>query len=408
MSAEGEDRRPLLLVLNAGSSSLKAGLFAEAADGTPEPLARLAVNALAGAPRLSVRDRGGASIEDRPAAEVAPSSYESAVDLVLARAGALGLDRARIGAVGHRVVHGGADLSVPELVTPELVGRLETIAHLARHHQPANISGIRAIASRLPGVPQVACFDTAFHATQPAIATRLPLPRDYRARGYRRYGFHGISYGYIVERFAAATGRDLPGRLILAHLGNGASMCAARDGRSIATTMGFSTLDGLVMGTRSGAIDPGVVIALLRDEGHDAASLEHLLYDRSGLLGLSGLSADMRALLASPEPAAAEAVEAYCYWAARHAGSLMVALGGCEGIVFTGGVGENAPAVRAAIVAHLAWAGAVADADANARGAVAFHAPASRIGLWTIPTDEERAIARETLRVTHSTRGMAR
>lgn len=401
MSIEADGRRCLVLILNAGSSSLKAGLFSvdPTRPAAIEPLLRLAVANLDHAPRLTVRNASGARLCERAAGEVAPGSYESALDAMLVEAANSSLQPSEIAAAGHRVVHGGATFSAPICVTPLVIDELERLIPLAPHHQPANVAGIRAIARLLPGVPQVAVFDTAFHATQPDIATRLPLPRDYFGRGYRRYGFHGISYQTIVENFAAATGSELPERLIVAHLGNGASMCAIKKGSSIATTMGYSTLDGLMMGTRSGTIDPGALIALMREDGLDADALEHLLYDRSGLFGISGLSSDMRTLIQSPEPAAAEAVALYCYSAARHAGSLMAALGGCDGIVFTGGIGENAPAVRAGIIAHLSWMEAVLDPEANARNAIRVSAAGSRIAVFAIPTDEERSIARETTRL---------
>lgn len=401
MSTTADVSQRLVLVLNAGSSSLKAGLFGLAGTSMPElmPLLRLAVSSLATTPHLTVHDGAGVKLEDRPAEEVAAGSYESALAAMLARAEAVGYAVQAIAAVGHRVVHGGSQFSAPSRITPDVICDLERLAPLAPHHQPANVAGIRAIATRMPGVAQVAVFDTAFHASQPELATRLPLPDSYWQRGFRRYGFHGISYQYLVDSFARATGQPLPRRLIAAHLGNGASMCAIADGRSVATTMGFSTLDGLVMGTRCGAIDPGVLIALMREDRLDADALERLLYDRSGLLGLSGLSADMRTLLGSREPAAADAIRAYCYWAARHAGSLMAAIGGCDAMVFTGGIGENAPPIRAGILAHLAWTGAVLDADANARGEPSLAAANSTIGIWVFPADEERAIARETARL---------
>ena len=244
-------------------------------------------------------------------------------------------------------------------------GGYETLARVLRE--------MRRVA---PQVPNIACFDTAFHATQPELETRLPIPRDYFDRGYRRYGFHGLNYQHVVEALPRLTGQPLPRRLLAAHLGSGASMCAILDGRSVATTMGFSTADGLVMGTRTGSIDPGVLVALMRDDHLSLDQLEDLLYRRSGLLGLSGISPDMRVLLASDRPEAREAVDYYCYSAARHAASLVPALGGLDAIVFTGGVGENAAPVRAKILAHLSW----------------LKVPAIHVHI--VPADEERTIAR--------------
>ena len=249
--------------------------------------------------------------------------------------------------MGHRVVHGGSQFTHPLRIDDKAIEALAALNPLAPHHQPHNIAAIRAVAARLPRLPQIACFDTAFHATIPEEARRLPLPAEYEVRGIRRYGFHGLSYESIVAALPAVAGA-LPLRLIVAHLGNGASITAIKDGRSIATSMGFSTLDGLIMGTRSGAIDPGVLLHLMR-EGRSLAEIEDLLYNRAGLLGLSGISADMKTLLDSAAPAAAMAVSLYCYRINREIGSLAAALGGLDALVFTGGVGENAGPVRARV-----------------------------------------------------------
>ena len=434
------DASRLVLVLNAGSSSLKAALFEVApsagasgigatrssrakpsptralksaargpasADGMSETAAslrvvrRLEVSGLrSDAPRLRIRDGDGTALADAPAAGIAPGSYADALALMLTRLAEAGFGLERIAAAGHRVVHGGTVFRTPVIVDDGVVSALDGLAHLAPHHVPPNIAGIRSLMERLPGVPQVACFDTAFHADQLPEAADLPLPSEYRDRGFRRYGFHGLSYAYVVSEFERATGVPLPERTIIAHLGNGASMCAVQSGRGVATTMGYSTLDGLVMGTRCGAIDPGVLIELVRSEGLDAAGLEDLLYNRSGLLGLSGLTGDMRELLESDRPEARRAVEHYAAAAARHAAALMVALGGCDAIVMTGGIGENARPVRRMILERLAWAGCAIDAAANEHGAAAISRPGSRISAWVIPTDEESMIARETVRLT--------
>ncbi len=412
--AKRRDRAgPFVLVLNAGSSSLKAALFAvspvpaarrrrtpAAAGPAAAAVLRLEISGLkGGTPRLRCRDGAGRSLADRPAAGVAEGSYEDALALMLAEIARAGHATARIAAAGHRVVHGGTVFGAPVVVDAGVLADLDRLAHLAPHHMPPNIAGIRGLMGRLPGVPQVACFDTAFHAGQPAESATLPLPRDYRERGYRRYGFHGLSYAYIVSEFARVTGRPLPARTIVAHLGNGASMCAVEHGRGVATTMGYSTLDGLVMGTRSGSIDPGVLIELVRSERLDAAGLEDLLYNRSGLLGLSGMTSDMRTLLAADTEPARQAVAHYAAAAARHAAALMVALGGCDAIVFTGGIGENAAPVRRMILDKLAWAGCKVDVAANDAGRTAITRTGSRISAWVVPTDEESMIARETLRL---------
>ncbi len=301
--------------------------------------------------------------------------------------------------VGHRVVHGGPDRRRPALVTPELMDELEALAPLAPHHQPHNLTAIRAVSVAAPLLPQVACFDTAFHATQPAIARRLPLPASYRDRGLQRYGFHGLSYEYIVSAVPAYNAGRLPQRLIVAHLGNGASLCAIRAGESVAASMGFSTLDGLLMGTRCGSIDPGVLLHLMREEKMDEAALSHLLYNESGLLGVSGVSADMQILLNSSEAGAAEAVDLFCYTLVRMVSSMAGALGGVDALVFTGGIGEHAGAIRAKVCQQLQWLGGDFDAAANEAGNLTLATPISRIKVWVIPTNEELVITRHTLRV---------
>jgi acetate kinase len=281
-----------------------------------------------------------------------------------------GLQISEFAGVGHRIVHGGTQFIEPTRVDERTLAELRGLSALAPLHMPFGLEVLAEMRRLMPGVPHVACFDTAFHAAQPDIARRLPLPRDYHGRGYQRYGFHGLSYEHVVASF----GENMPKRLLIAHLGNGSSMCAVLDGKSVATTMGFSTADGLVMGTRSGSIDPGVLIALMRDEKLNADQLEDLLYRRSGLRGVSGITSDMRELLASKEQAAAEAVDYYCYHAARHAGSLAVAMGGLDAIAFTGGIGENSEIIRDKILAHLSWLPAqVHIVPANEELAIAKH-----------------------------------
>lgn len=335
-----------LLVLNAGSSSLKFAVF----DGALKLMLKGQVSGIGSKPRLEV--------DGHPPRDVPHVTTPSEGLLVAAEWLAdNGHEPAQFTGIGHRIVHGGTQYVSPVVVDDEVQQDLDSLRQLAPLHLPFGLGVLREMRRVAPEVPNVACFDTAFHATQPELATRLPLPRDYFEKGYRRYGFHGLNYQHVVEALPQVSGKPLPRRLLAAHLGSGASMCAIFDGKSVATTMGFSTADGLVMGTRTGSIDPGVLVALMRDEHMDLEQLEDLLYRRSGLLGLSGISADMRVLLASDRTEASEAVDYYCYSAARHAASLVPALGGVDAMVFTGGVGENAGAVRARIMSHLKWLG---------------------------------------------------
>jgi acetate kinase len=398
--------RDAVIVLNAGSSSLKFALFL-ASEGDPTPLLRGQIERLEDVPELRLQGHSGKEFPNPP--------NETQVRQVRDHAGALELlldwferdsTDTRIVAAGHRVVHGGTHFSGPQPITAAAMEKLTAIAPLAPLHMPHNLAAIRAVSRRRPELPQVACFDTAFHAKQPATATRLALPRAYGDAGLRRYGFHGLSYEYVVGALAQETpDKVLPRRLIAAHLGNGASMCAIQDGRSVATTMGFSTLDGLMMGTRCGSLDPGVLLYLLDHEGLDTAALSALLYDRSGLLGVSGISSDMRTLLASPKPEAAEAIELYCARIVREIGSLAAAMGGLDALVFTGGVGENAAPIRATICAGARWLGVELDEAANARHGPCLTDPANRVTAWVIPTDEELVIARHTLKITNAQRG---
>jgi acetate kinase len=305
----------------------------------------------------------------------------------------------RPAAVGHRVVHGGDSLVAPVRITPEVIGRIEALIPLAPLHQPHNLAPIRWVAERLPDLPQVACFDTAFHATQSRIERMFALPGEYRERGIRRYGFHGLSYEYIASCLPGIDREAAAGRTVACHLGNGASLCAMRGGRSVATTMSFTALDGIPMGTRSGAVDPGVLLHLLEQEGMPVEELSNLLYKRSGLLGLSGISSDMRDLLASPAPEAAEAVEYFCYRIARELGSLSAALGGLDALVFTGGIGEHAAPVRARISELSGWLGIAIDPKANERGRTVLHRDDSRVRVLVVPTNEERMIARHVRQV---------
>jgi acetate kinase len=337
-----------ILVLNAGSSSLKFAVF----DGLELRL-KGQVAGIGSAPRLEVEGVRRDVPEVATPAEGLLVAAEWLSDH--------GFEPAMFHGIGHRIVHGGTRYVVPIVVDDHVQHELEALRALAPLHLPFGLGVLKEMRRIAPDLPSIACFDTAFHATQPELATRLPIPRGYFERGYRRYGFHGLNYAHVAEALPRQTGKLLPRRLLAAHLGSGASMCAIRDGRSVATTMGFSTADGLVMGTRTGSIDPGVLVALMRDEHLSLDQLEDLLYRRSGLLGLSGISADMQVLLASDAPEAREAIDYYCYSAARHAASLIPALGGLDAIVFTGGIGENAEPVRARILAHLTWLGVGAD-----------------------------------------------
>jgi acetate kinase len=334
---------PSILVLNAGSSSLKFAVF----EGTALRF-KGQVSGIGSHPQLEI---GGQ--DHRPVPHVTTPS-----EGLLVAAEWLsdhGHEPALFAGIGHRIVHGGTRYVAPVVVDDRVHADLDALTALAPLHLPFGLDVLKEMRGLAPEVPNIACFDTAFHATQPELATRLPIPRAYFDRGYRRYGFHGLNYEHVVDALPRLTGQPLPRRLLAAHLGSGASMCAILEGRSVATTMGFSTADGLVMGTRTGSIDPGVLVALMRDEHLTLEGLEDLLYRRSGLLGLSGISPDMRVLLASDRPEAREAVDYYCYSAARHAASLVPAMGGLDAIVFTGGVGENAGAVRARILTHLEW-----------------------------------------------------
>ena len=294
------------------------------------------------------------------------------------------------------MVHGGIEFSAPVRVNAAVLDALARLVPLAPLHQPHNLAAIRAVAARAPELPQVACFDTAFHTGQPPLAQAFALPRRLTEAGLRRYGFHGLSYEYIAHLLPSVDVRAASGRTVVAHLGNGASMCALAAGRSAASTMGFTALDGLPMGTRCGAIDPGVLLYLLEHEGMDARALEKLLYHESGLLGVSGVSSDMRALLASDDAHAREAVDLFVYRIVRELGSLAAALGGLDALVFTAGIGENAPSIRSRVCRAAAWLGIELDENANARGGPRISSAGSRTSAWVLPTYEELMIALHT------------
>ena len=394
----GGDGSNHLLVLNAGSSSIKCGLY-EGAGPRPARLARVHADLRDDALVLTVDGVGDRRVAELP--RPAPAAWDAALVLVLERA--MVLAGGPIAAVGHRVVHGGGRFERPVVVTPEVLGELAALEPLAPLHQPQNLAGIRAAAAALPEAMQVACFDTAFHHTCPPVATRLAIPQQWHDRGIRRYGFHGLSYESVVARLPEVAG-SLPERAVIAHLGAGASLCGVLRGKSIATTMGFTPLDGLVMATRSGSIDPGAVLHLVLREGLSAATVETILTRESGLLAVSGISGDMRALLASADPRAAEAVELFCERAARETASLAAALGGLDAVVFTAGIGEHAPVIRARIAAKLGWLGLELDAAANAAHGPRISTAKSRVAVWVIPTDEEGVIAAQSLAATASPR----
>jgi len=374
-----------ILSLNAGSSSLKFALF-EAAG-----LSRIAAGSIEtvdGKNSFHARDVAGNVLAD----EAWPGPYQSVIDSLLTWVdGHLGAST--IAAAAHRVVHGGSDHHAPEMVTPALMAALEQLAPLAPLHQSHSLAPMRAIAAIRPHLPQVACFDTAFHGSMSQIAKRYALPGEYETQGIRRFGFHGLSYEYIAGALVELAPEIAKKKIIVAHLGNGASLCAMEDGRSVDTSMGMTPLDGLVMGTRCGAIDPGVILYLVRDCGMTVQAVEDLLYRRSGLLGVSGISSDMRALQQSIDPRAADAIDLFVFRTAREISALAATLQGLDALVFTAGIGEHAPEIRRRICEKLAWLGMKLNAEANERNDLRITAPDSRVAGFVIPTDEERVIA---------------
>jgi len=389
-----------VLVLNAGSSSLKFSLF-EVRGAELEAVARGGVDGLPGSARLEVRSGGGARVAERRLGGGAPLDHAGALDAVTAYLRGELADR-RVVAVGHRVVHGGTEFAAPARVDAASLAALERLVPLAPLHQPHNLAPIRRLLAQAPALPQVACFDTAFHRSMPLEEQLFALPAEYAEAGIRRYGFHGLSYEWIAGALPGHDARAAAGRTVAMHLGNGASLCALRGGRSAATTMGFSTLDGLVMGTRCGALDPGVILHLLARHGMDLRALERLLYDGSGLLGVSGVSGDVRTLLASDDPRARLALDLFVHRIGRELGSLAAALGGLDAIVFTAGIGEHAAGIRARVCRGARWLGVELDAAANEAGGPRISTSASPVAAWVIPTDEERVIARHTLRLVGS------
>src|SRR5580765_5174122 len=382
------------LVFNAGSSSLKFCVYRRPGEDIWGLEARGQIDGIGTSPRLTAKNDAGGSLANK--------TLDASIRDGRAALGVLaGWLRAHYGGsrvlgVGHRVVHGGAKYAGPCVVTPEVLEDLRALVPLAPLHQPHNIAAIEAVSERLPGVPQVACFDTSFHRGQPAVAELVPLPREIRDRGVQRYGFHGLSYEYIASVLPQAAPEIANGRVIVAHLGSGASLCAMKNRKSVDSTLGFTALDGLCMGTRPGALDPGVVLYLFQNLGLTAKEVEAILYKKSGLLGISGTSNDMRDLLASSEPAAQLALDYFVYRAAKEIGGLAAVLGGLDGLVFTAGIGENSPEIRRRICESAVWLGLELDAEANDNQGPRISTLQSKVSTWVIPTNEEIMIARHT------------
>jgi acetate kinase len=385
-----------ILVLNAGSSSIKFAVFAAA-----QPLRRTVEGMISGIGMAATFRAGNVEGPLPGTLPPGPLNHETALAWLFDWLGA-GKHAQQLLGAGHRVVHGGEQYDAPLVINAQSLASLDALSALAPLHQPHNIAAIKALRKLRPNLPQVACFDTAFHRSQPAVAQTLALPRTMTTGNLRRYGFHGLSYEFIAGALPAVLGAGADGRVIVAHLGNGASLCAMHGRRSIATTMGFSTLDGLVMGTRCGSIDPGVLFYLMREKNMAPAEVEDLLYRKSGLLGLSEISNDMRTLLDSNDPRARAAIEQFVYRAALETGALAAALEGIDALVFTGGIGEHAAPVRAMICEKLAWLGITLDLSANASHAPRISTAASRVSVCIIPTDEETVIAGHTRRLLQS------
>lgn len=385
----------VIAVVNAGSSSIKFAIFGAA----EAPALRLKglIEGIGASPRARLSGPGGETLLKE---DLAAEGFDhAAATRTMMRLAAPWLDGADISVAGHRVVHGGGEFSAPLRVTDAILEKLAAFIPLAPLHQPHNLAVIKAIRAEHPQLPQVACFDTAFHTSQPPIAQAFAIPRKYSQAGVRRYGFHGISYEYVAGRLKEIAPDVAKGRVIVAHLGNGASLCAMKGGKSVASTMGFTAVDGLMMGTRCGAIDPGVLVHMIDHYGLNARDLEDLIYRRSGLLGVSGISSDMRALRASSEPEAKEAIELFVYRIVREIGSLTAALGGLDAIVFTGGIGENDADTRAEVAGGCAWLGVALDGAANRAASPKISAVSSTVDAYVIPTDEEFAIAQSAWRM---------
>jgi len=397
-----------ILVVNAGSSSVKFQIFSIEGDGTLQRRIKGQVDGIGSRPRLRASDRTGVPVADR----AYPIEAVADVPAAMLVAGTWLRDELNINpiAVGHRVVHGGPDHANPVLIDHGVVERLARYVSLAPLHQPHNLAPVRTILANFPDLPQIACFDTAFHRDHDALADHYAIPRQLHAEGIRRYGFHGLSYEYIARRLRQVAPEVASGRVIVAHLGSGASMCAIRDGRSVESTMGFTALDGLAMGTRAGQLDPGVVLYLLAEKGMTVSTVQDFLYRDCGLKGLSGISNDMRELQESSDPRAAFAIDYFVYRIGLSTGMLAAALQGLDGFVFTAGIGENSAVTRGRVADRLSWLGITLDAGLNASNAGKISASDSRIPVYVIPTDEELMIAQHTLAlvVKSKTPGQAR
>jgi len=386
-----------IFVVNAGSSSIKFQLFSVSADGQCDRRMKGQFDGIGSRPHLYASD-GTRPLADRTwrADEIrgVPGALDEVVTFVREISdGTLPM------AVGHRVVHGGPEYSAPVIVTEGVLRQLEGLVPLAPLHQPNNLAPIRLLLARQPHLPQVACFDTAFHRGHSEISDRYAIPEYLYREGVRRYGFHGLSYEYIAQSLGALAPELVGRKVIVAHLGSGASMCAMVGGRSVESTMGFTALDGLPMGTRPGQLDAGVVLYLVDQKRLGSGELNELLYKQCGLKGLSGISNDVRELLASTNPRAKMAIEYFTYRIALFAGMLAAAMRGLDGLIFTAGIGEHAPSIREAVIRQLDWLGVELDQEANAQGALRISSPGSKVGCYVIPTDEELMIARHTWRV---------
>jgi acetate kinase len=385
-----------ILVLNAGSSSIKFSVYALDQNDGLSLDSKGQVEGIGSRPHFLAEDADGASLRNETFETTGPDHHGEA----MRKLGGWLRERLaddRVVAAGHRVVHGGPEFAAPVAVDAAVLAKLESLVPLAPLHQPHNLAAIRAIQAHMPGLPQVACFDTAFHRRHPELADWFALPRRFYDEGVRRYGFHGLSYEYIAGTLPTVAPEIAGGRVVVAHLGSGASMCAIAGGRSIDSTMGFTALDGLPMGTRCGALDPGVLLYLSRAHAMDADAIERMLYHDCGLKGVSELSNDMRDLLASDDPRAAQAIDLFVWRISRELGALTAALGGLDGLVFTAGIGERSPEIRARVCERAAWLGIELDSAANRAGRPRISSAGSRIAVYAIPTDEEQMIARHTL-----------
>ncbi|MGZ8273652.1 MAG: acetate/propionate family kinase [Burkholderiaceae bacterium] len=383
-----------IVVLNAGSSSFKFSLFATSGQDLTL-VARGQAEGLYTSPRFVAKNSAGEVLDEKKWNESEALGHEGALEHLVGFLRGRS-DGYRLSGVGHRVVHGGLEYSHPARMTEAVLKALEKYIPLAPLHQPHNLAPIRSLMQRSPDLPQVACFDTAFHRTQPPVAQAFALPKSITDRGVVRYGFHGLSYEYIASVLPQVDPKAAAGKTVVLHLGNGSSMCGMSACRSMASTMGFTAVDGLPMGTRCGSLDPGVVLYLMDELKMDVRAVEKLIYQQSGLLGVSGISSDMRALLSSPEPGAKQAIDLYVYRIGRELGSLASALGGLDAVVFTAGIGENSAELREQICRNAAWLGLDFDPDANRAGAQRISYAGSRVGAFMVPTNEELMIARHT------------